>query len=81
VEVNDYHLIFDFNDILVATSEGQIKSHPIVLKPSLKKFLSICVKKFTVYIWSLAMKRNFLRHLDRITMKTCILLLSSRILD
>jgi len=34
-----------------------------------------------VYIWSLAMKRNFSRHLDIITKKTCNLLSTSRILD
>jgi hypothetical protein len=54
VEVNDYHLIFDLNGVLVATSEGQIRSHPNVLRLGLKEFLFACVKKFTMYIWSLA---------------------------
>ncbi len=81
VEVSDYHLIFNLNDVLVVTGEGQIRSPLVVLRPSLKEFLSTCVKKFMVYIWSLAMKRNFWRHLDIIVEKTCILLPSSRILD
>jgi hypothetical protein len=81
VEVNDYHLIFELNGVLVAIGEGQTKSCPIVLKLGLKEFLSTCVKKFMVYIWSLTMKRNFLRHLDNITEKTCVFLSPSRILD
>ncbi len=36
VEVSDYHLIFNLNGVLVATSEGQTRSCPIVLKPNLK---------------------------------------------
>jgi hypothetical protein len=67
--------------VLMLTSEGQTRSHPIVLKLGLKKFLSICVKKFTVYICSSAMKRNFLRHLDIIIDKICVLLSSTKILD
>jgi len=75
MEVNDYHLIFDLN------GEGQTRSHLIVLTFSLKEFFSSCVKKFIVYIWSLVMKRNFSKHLDIITKKTCVLLSTSRILD
>jgi hypothetical protein len=52
VEVNDYHLIFDLNGVLVATSEGQTKSHHVVLRLGLKEFLFACVKKFTMYIRS-----------------------------
>jgi hypothetical protein len=81
VEVNNYHLIFNLIGVLVATSEGQTKSHLVVLRPSLKEFLSTCVKKFMVYIWSSTMKRNFSKHLDIITEKIGILLSSSRILD
>jgi hypothetical protein len=61
--------------------EDQIKSRLVVSKLGLKKFLSACVKKFMVYIWSSSMKRNFLKHLDIIAEKTCVLLSISRILD
>jgi hypothetical protein len=81
VEVGDYHLIFDLNGVLVAIGEGRTKSHPIVLRLGLKKFLSTYVNKFTVYIWSSTMKRNFLRHSDIIVEKTNVFLLSFRILD
>jgi hypothetical protein len=81
VEVSDYHLIFYLNGVLVATGISQTKSCSIVLKLSLKKFLSAYVKKFTVYKWSLVMKRNFLKHMHIITDKTCVLLPTFRILD
>jgi hypothetical protein len=63
VEVNDYHLIFDLNGVFVATSEGETKTHLVVLSLGFKEFLSACLKKIMVYIWSLAMKRNFSKHL------------------
>jgi hypothetical protein len=44
--MSDYHLIFDLNGVLVAIGEGQIKTLLVVLSPSLKEFMSICVKKF-----------------------------------
>jgi hypothetical protein len=69
VEVNDYHLIFELSGVLVAASEGQTRSRLIILKHGLKEFLSTCKKKFMVYIWSSAMKRNFSRHLDIIVKK------------
>ncbi len=53
----------------------------VVFRPGLKEFLSTCVKKFMVYIWSSAMKKNFLRHLDIIAKKTGVFLPSSKILD
>jgi hypothetical protein len=81
VEVSEYHLIFDLNGVLLVTGEGQIKSRPIVLKPNFKKFLFICVKKFIMYIWSLTMKRNVLKHLDIIIKKIGIFILISKILD
>jgi hypothetical protein len=81
VEMSDYHLIFDLNGVLVATGEGQSKSHLVVLRLGLKEFLSICIKKFMMYIWSLATKRNFSRHLDIIIKKIGIFLPFSRILD
>jgi hypothetical protein len=74
VEVSDYHLIFDLNGVLVAIGEGQIRSHLIVLKHGLKEFLSTCKKKFTMYIWSSVMKRNFSTHLDIIVKKISVLL-------
>jgi hypothetical protein len=43
--MSDYHLIFDLNGVLVAIGEGQIKTFLVVLSPSLKEFMSICVKK------------------------------------
>ncbi len=62
MEVSKYHLIFDLNGVLVATREGQITtSHLVVLRLGLKEFFSTCIKKFRVYIWSLAMKKNFAR--------------------
>jgi hypothetical protein len=81
VEVSEYHLIFDLNGVLVATGEGQTKSRPIVLKPTLKEFLFACVKKFTMYISSSTMKRNILKHLDIIIEKIGVFLPNSRILD
>ncbi len=44
LEVTDNHLIVDLNGVLVVTSEGQTKSHPMVLRLGLKEFLSTCVK-------------------------------------
>jgi hypothetical protein len=64
LEVSDYHLIFDLNGVLVAVGEGQTRTCPVVLRLGLKEFLSTCVKKFMVYIWSSAMKRNFSKHLE-----------------
>ncbi len=81
VEVNDYHLIFDLNGVLVVNGEGQIKSWPVILRLGIKEFLSGRVKKFTMYIWSFVMKRNFLRHLEIIAKKIGVLILSSRIMD
>jgi hypothetical protein len=81
MEVSDYHLIFDLNGVLVAIGEGQTKSHLVVLRLGFKKFLSACVNKFTMYKWSLAMKRNFLKHLDIIVEKTNVFFPSFRILD
>jgi len=81
LEMSDYHLIFNLNGVLMAIGEGQSKSHLVVLRPGLKEFLSICIKKFMMYIWSLAMKRNFLRHLDIIIKRTVIFLPFFRILD
>jgi hypothetical protein len=49
VEVNDYHLIFNLNGVLMASIKGQIKSHHVVLKHGLKEFIFACVKKFTMY--------------------------------
>jgi hypothetical protein len=79
--VSDYHLIFDLNNVLVAMGEGQIRTHSVVLRLGLKEFLSTCVKKFTMYICSLAMKRNFSKHLEIIAKKIDVHLPSSRILD
>ncbi len=79
--MSDYHLIFDLNCVLVVMNEGQTRTRPMVLRPSIKEFLSACVKTFMVYIWSLVMKRNFLRHLEIIDEKTSVCLLSSRIVD
>ncbi len=69
------------NGVLVATSEGQIKTHLVILRFGLKQFLSACVNKFMMYIWSLAMKRIFLKHLEIIIEKTGIPLPSYRIVD
>jgi hypothetical protein len=81
VEVNDYHLIFDLNGVFIAIGKGQTKACLVVIKPSLKEFLSACVKKFRMYISSLAMKRIFSKHLEIIAKKTSICFPSSRILD
>jgi hypothetical protein len=80
VKVSDYHLIFNLNGVLVAIGEGQTRSR-LVLKLDLKEFFFIYVNRFMMYTWSSIMKRNFSRHLDIITEKTSILLLTSRILD
>ncbi len=50
VIMSDYHLIFNLNGVLVATIEGQTKSHLVVLKHGLKEFVFACVKKFTMCI-------------------------------
>jgi hypothetical protein len=81
LEVSDYHLIFDLNGVLVAMNEGQTRICLIVMRLGFKEFLSTCVKTFMVYIWSLAMKRNFSRHLKIIVEKTGVRLLSSKIVD
>jgi hypothetical protein len=81
LEMNDYHLIFDLNGVFVATGEGQIKTRPIVLRPGLKEFLSICVKKFTAYIWSSTIKKFFSKHLEITIEKTSNRLLFFRIMD
>jgi len=47
VEVNDYHLVFNLNGVLVVIGEGQTRFRSIVLRPSLKEFLCTCVKKLT----------------------------------
>jgi hypothetical protein len=49
VALNDYHLIFNLNCVLVATIEGQTKFCPVVLKHGLKELIFICVKKITMY--------------------------------
>ncbi len=74
-------LSFDFRLEWCSCDEGQTRYRPVVLKPNLKEFLSACVKNFTMYICSSAMKRNFLRHLDIIAEKISVLLLFSKILD
>jgi hypothetical protein len=51
------------------------------LRSGLKEFMSTCVKNCTMYIWSSAMKRNFLKHLEIIAKKTGIHLSSYRIVD
>jgi hypothetical protein len=38
---------------------SETRSCHVALRLGLKEFFYACVKKFTVYIWSLAMKRNF----------------------
>jgi hypothetical protein len=81
MEMIDYHLIFNLNGVLVVISESQIRSCLIVLNFGLKEFFSTCVKKFTMYVWSSAMKRNFSKHLDIIAEKTKVLLPTSKILD
>jgi len=53
----------------------------MLLRLGLKEFLFVCIKKFTTYIWSLAMRKNFARHLEIIIEKICIVLLSSRLLN
>jgi hypothetical protein len=81
LEVNDYHFIFNLNGVFITMSEGQTRTHMIVMRIGLKEFLSTCVKTFMVYIWSSAMKRNFSRHLEIIVVKTRIQLSSCKILD
>ncbi len=49
VAVRDYHLIFNLNNVLLVIIESQTKFHPVVLKHGFKKFIFVCVKKFTVY--------------------------------
>jgi len=79
--VSDYCLIFNLNGVLATMGEGQIKTHLMVLRLGLKEFLSDCVKKNIMYIWSLIMRRKVLRHLEIIVEKTGIHLPSFRIVD
>ncbi len=79
--MSDYHLIFDLNGVLVAMGEGETRIFLVVLKLGLKVFLFACVNFFTMYIWSLAMKKNFSRHLEIITEKTGVYLSSFKIVD
>jgi hypothetical protein len=81
VEVNHYHLIFDLNGVLVATSEGQTQFRLMILRPSLKEFLFAYSKEFTVYIWSSTMRKSFSKHLEIITKKIGVLLLSCKIVN
>jgi hypothetical protein len=81
VKVNDYHLTFNLNGVLVRTRKGQIKFHPMVLKLGLKQFLSTCINKFIVYIWFSVMKRNFAKHLEIIIKTIGVVLPSFKIMD
>jgi hypothetical protein len=81
LEMSDYHLISDLNGVLVATGEGQIRTHLVVLRLGLKEFLSTCVKKFMAYIWSSTMKKNFSKHLEITIEKTGNRLLFFKIMD
>ncbi len=81
VKVNDYHLIFNLNGVLVRTKKGQIKFHPMVLKLGLKQFLSTCINKFIVYNWFSIMKRNFAKHFEIIVKTIGVVLPSSKIMD
>lgn len=53
----------------------------MILKLGMKEFLFICVKKFTMYIWSFTMKIIFLRHLEVIVKNISVLVPSSKIVD
>jgi hypothetical protein len=64
LKVNEYHLIFDSNGILVAIGECPTRNWSMILQLGLKEFLSSCATKFTMYIWSSVMRRNFSRHLE-----------------
>jgi hypothetical protein len=81
LEVSDYHLIFDLNGVLLVKGEDQTRTHLVVVGLGLKEFLTACVKKITVYIWSSATKRNFLRHLEIIAEKIGVRLSCFRIVD
>ncbi len=80
LEVNDYHLIFNLNGVLIVTREGKLKLS-MVLKLGLKDFLLACVIFKIMYIWSSAMRRNFLRHLEIIAKKTNVCFPSFRIVN
>jgi len=81
LKVNEYHLIFDLNGILVAIGEGPIKFWLVILWLGLRKFLSSCATKFIMYIWFSTMKRNFSNHLEIIKERISVHLESSRIVD
>ncbi len=81
LEVIDCHLIFNLNGFLVVMGENQVKNCLVVLGLGLKEFLSTYVKIIMVYVWSLAMKRNFLKQLDIIAEKIGVRLLSYKIVD
>jgi hypothetical protein len=42
--VNDYHLIFNLNGVLVSIGDGQTRFRLVLLKLYLKEFLSTCIK-------------------------------------
>jgi len=79
--VNEYHLIFDLNGILVVIGEGPTRSWPMILWLGLKEFLSSYATKFTMYIWFSIMKRNFSSHLEIIRERIGFHLESSRIVN
>ncbi len=53
----------------------------MALRLGLKEFLSVSIKTITMYIWSLAMKRNFSKQFDIIAKKIDVRLLSCKIVD
>jgi hypothetical protein len=65
-KVNEYHLIFDLNGVLVTIGEGPTRSRPVILQPKLKEFLSSYATKFIMYIWFSTMKKKHSRHLETI---------------
>jgi hypothetical protein len=79
--VNEFHLIFDLNGILVTIGEGPTRFQLVILWPRLKKFLSSCATKFIMYIWFSTMKRKFSNNLEIIKERIVVHLESSRIVD
>jgi hypothetical protein len=80
-KVSGYHLIFDLNGVLVVIGEGPTRFRLMILRPRLKEFFYSCATKFTVYIWSFAIRRNFSKHLEIIKEGIGVHLESSKIVD
>jgi len=63
VEVSPFHVIFNLNEVLIAT--WFIRGfRTIICHLGLKEFLEKCLAQFHVYIWFIAQHHNIYNYLD-----------------